>query len=55
MKQKITVTGEAPKGRNPIAASLRHFRSVTERKAKGRGSYRRDKRVRDEGSSPSVH
>lgn len=47
MKQKITIRGAAPKPRNPVAASLRHFRATTERKAKGRGSYRRDKRVRE--------
>lgn len=45
MKQRVIITVEAPKPRNPVAASLRHFRSVMERKAKGRGSYRRDKRV----------
>lgn len=47
MKQRIIITVEAPKPRNPVAASLRHFRATTERKAKGRGSYRRQKRVEE--------
>jgi stalled ribosome alternative rescue factor ArfA len=51
MREKIVVTGKAPKTRNPVASSLRAFRSTTEKKAKGRGSYRRKKKASSEAYS----
>ena len=52
MAKKIErIEGKAPPPRNPVAASLVAFRSTTERKRKGRGSYRRGERITDDGAS----
>jgi stalled ribosome alternative rescue factor ArfA len=48
MTKKVIVSGEGPTKRNPVAASLRGFRSSTVRARKGAGSYRREKRVRED-------
>lgn len=48
MKTKLIVEGQGPAKRNPVAASLRGFRSTAVRPRKGRGSYRRNERARED-------
>lgn len=46
-KIKHIMQGTAPKPRNPLALAVRFMRSTSIQPKRGRGSYKRNKRVED--------